>query len=392
MTPTDAEKQEAIDAAQAAGFKVVKVGTGQKVKDPEKIALVEAAEQVLEPEPAANHETVTTAAEARPGPAPAQEGSEFTLWATGSGVITARVLPDMAGVYRVEFLKAGERIHTETTKGPVWESTKLQDNAGAHLAAALNDETISPEFVRKRIREAFGAFAERITTDKQVQQALLSEPARKVLEMTKVVDVYPSKDGQGTIYEVTLGDRVLTATPAQMGGKDGGFLNSAWKGMFYKSLDLSRKDWMQIRARWEDPDLMKIHEIEESTETEITIERLRENLRQVDLVPTAAELIGERCGWMDEGTSRVWILNVRIARFIEDELKKPPGYTSVLSKMLRAAGAMPDPSKKMRGIGLSSGPVRVWGFDRGFAWEGREVRSTPLSMSDAIPTSGRGDE
>jgi hypothetical protein len=372
VTSTEAERREAIDAAQAAGFKVK---TGPKVKDPEKIELV--------PEPTAGADPVMSAPPGRPDPAPTRGGNEFTIW---KGV-SARVFPPDGETYPVEFLKNGRRLCIETPKSPIWVSTNLQDKAAAAIEAALIDDEDRPprDTIRKKLREKFAEFAELIKSDPEVQQTLTSEPVRMVLEKTKKVIVHPSKDIQKTFYEVILGDRELRATPAQMGGRDPRFLNSAWTAMFYEPLDATPKDWLQIRARWMDRDVMKIDETEESTEAEDVIDRLRLELETVSLVDSPDQVISENHAWKDPITKEVWVPARMISNFLENTAKKP-GWSSRLSKEIRAAGGMKTATRTKK-MGKPPRDMRCWVFDGGFA-NFRDIRDGPGEVSDYARIEG----
>lgn len=184
-----------------------------------------------------------------------------------------------------------------------------------------------------------------------------------------------------------LGDRTLTVTAAEMGGMDGRFLNTAWMSMFFEPLNATGRDWMKIQAFWSDPALRGIHETEEITEAESIIERLRAHLGEVTMVATSKEMTTDQYGWLD-GAGRVWVRNSLIARFIDQGLKRPAGYSSALSKLLRTAGHMPAPSKKMR-VGKSSHLVWVWGFNRKFAWGEAVPTPAPLSVLDGVEAAHR---
>ena len=379
MTPTDAKKREAIDAAQAAGFKVE---TGPKVKGPEKIApppVGEAAEQVPGPRPTASHGTVTPVAEARPGTAPAQEGSEFTLW----GTVDARVFPESQGTYSVEFLKDSRRLCIETTKSPIWDSIRLQDKAAVTLAEALGDDARAPDFMRKRVREAFAAFAERLKTDRKVQQALTSEPVRRVMDGTTSVDIYPSA---ATTYEIAITGRNLTVPVKEMARTDPGFINAAWLNLFpTKPLDATRKDWIQIREFWMSDDLAVIREVETLTEAEIVIDRLRAELESVSLVESPDLVNDDNRAWKDPGTGEVWVPARRITRFLDETVKKP-GWSSMLSKEVRAAGGMKTATRTKK-MGNPPLETRCWVFDGGFAVF-RDARDEPIPVSEYVRNCG----
>jgi putative DNA primase/helicase len=331
-------------------------------------------------------EALISSTRTRRTPTTEQEETKFTLWGTESGAITARVLPDRAGVYRVEFLKAGKSVHTETTRSPMWESPKLQDNAGSRLATALNDETISPDFVRKKIREAFAVFAERITTNKQVQQALASEPVRRVMKMTEKVEVFPSA---ATTYEITISGMSLTVPVREMARTDPSFVNTAWLNLFpTKPLDATRNDWLQIREHWMNDDLAVIRETETLTEAEIVIDQLQAELESVSLVEPPELVNDESKAWMDPDTKEVWVPARRITRFL-DEIAKKPGWSSRLSKEIRAAGWMKSATRTKK-MGNPPRETRCWVFVDGFATF-RDTRDAPADVSEYLKNTGGGN-
>ena len=381
MTLTESEKLEAIDAAQAAGFKVE---TGPKVKAPEKIAPVEAAEQVPEPEPAAAPKTVTPAPgkqKGKPVPEPTSEGIRVELW----GNVAMRVYPEDGGTFPIEFLMADRRICIDAPKSPPWLSPKLQDRLVTKLREALGDEARDPVIMRRKVAEAFTDIETRLETDDGTKQALTPAPVRKVMAKTKAVIVHPSKDISKTFYEVTLGDLELRTTPAQMGGMNPGFLNSAWAAMFYEPLDATKGDWIKIRTFWMDPDLMKIDETEESTEAEDVIDRLRLELESVSLVESPDLVNDDNAAWKDPGTKEVWVPARRITRFL-DETAKKPGWSSTLSKEVRAAGWMKSATRTKK-MGNPPRETRCWVFVEEFTTF-RDTRNPPANVSEYVENTG----
>ncbi len=317
----------------------------------------------------------------RPVPEPTGEGAEVPLW----GDVIMKVYPETRGTYPIEFAKGGDRICIEAPRTPPWLSSKLQDRLISGILAALPEEGRTREFVRQKITAAFTRLAERQETDTGVKLAMTPAPVRRMIEETESVIVYP---GEATFYEVTIEGRTLTITAAQMARVDPGFINAAVLNAFpLDPLDAGRNDWLAIKNYWLSPDVAEVRDLEEASEAEATIDRLRANLAPITIVDKAEEMIGDHRAWYDEKGGRVWVLNTRITKFVEEELKKPPGYTSALSKMLRAAGEMPKPSTKIRGIGNFPGPVRCWGFLPTFA-AFKHRTGAPLTLSAVLKKTG----
>lgn len=299
------------------------------------------------------------ARKARPVPKPTGAGLEFPLW----GDVIMKVYPETRGAYPVEILRGETRICIEAPKSPPWLSTKLQDTLITGIMGALGEEGRSREFVKKKVADAFAAIVERRETDDETRRALTPAPVRRLMEETESVIVYP---GESTFYEVTIAGRTLTITAAQMARVEPGFINAAVLNAFpLDPLDASKSDWKAIKDYWLSPDVAEVRDREETSEAEIVIERLRLHCEGVTLVASAEALTADTLAWNDEADKLVWIIGTRIARFIEEELKKPPEYSAALSKILRAAGIMPRPTKTIR-AGPSSKQVRCWGLREDF--------------------------
>lgn len=299
------------------------------------------------------------ARKARPVPKPTGAGLEFPLW----GNVILKVYPETRGAYPVEIMRGETRICIEAPKSPPWLSTKLQDALITGLTGAVEDEGRSREFMKKKVADAFTAIAERLETDDETRRALTPAPVRRLMEETESVIVYP---GESTFYEVTIAGRTLTITAAQMARVEPGFINAAVLNAFpLDPLDASKSDWKAIKDYWLSPDVAEVRDREETSEAEIVIERFRLHCEGVTLVASAEALTADTLAWNDEADKLVWIIGTRIARFIEEELKKPPEYSAALSKILRAAGIMPRPTKTIR-AGPSSKQVRCWGLREDF--------------------------
>jgi len=382
VTLTDAEKQEAIDAAQAAGFKVE---TGPKVKDPEKIALVKAAEQVLEPEPAATPETVASVPEkqkGKPAPEPAGEGIRVELW----GDMSMKVYPEAAGTFLVEFLKGDCRVCIETPKSPPWLSPKLQGHLVTKLIEALGDDGRPPTFMRRKVGEAFADIKDRLEADDGTKKAMTPAPVRRMIEKTQSVIVYP---GESTLYEVTIDGRTLTIKAAQMARIDPGFINLAILNAFpLDPLDASKNDWKAIKNYWLSPELAEVRDVEEATEAEIVIDQLRVELESVSLVESPDLVNDDNTAWRDPGTGEVWVPARRITRFL-DETAKKPGWSSTLSKEARAAGWMKTATRTKK-MGNPPRETRCWVFVGGFTTF-RDTRNPPANVSEYVENIGGGN-
>lgn len=387
MTSTEAEKRQAFeDFEKTTGGKVVKVQTGPRVKNAEKIALVEAAETVPEPEPAATPETVAPTPAKRTGTAPSWKGGEFIIWKG----ITARVSPPTGEVYQVEFLRDGRRLCIETTKSPMWESPNLQDKAAAAIDAAIDaaspgdEDRPTHETIRKKIREAFAAFAEQVKTDIKVQEALLSEPVRRFREAVRSVVIYPS---QATTYEIEITGGNLTIPAKVMARADPGFINEAWINLFpTKPLYATRKDWLDIQEYLMSDDRAVIREAETITEAEMMIDRLRLELESVSLVESP-DLVNDTTAWRDPGTGEIWVPARRITRFLDETAKKPE-WSSMLSKEVRAAGWMKS-ATRTKMLGSPPRKTRCWVFVADFTTS-RDTRNPPAIVSEYVSNTGGG--
>lgn len=305
--------------------------------------------------------TAAPARKARTVPKPAGEGLPVPLW----GDVIMKVYPEARGTYPIEILKGGTRICIEAPRSPPWLSTKLQDTLITGLTAAVEEEGRSREFVKRKVGEAFTTIAERLETDDETRRALTPAPVRRIIEETESVIVYP---GEATFYEVTIRGRTLTITAAQMARVESGFINAAVLNAFpLDPLDASKGDWKAIKDYWLSPDVAEVRDREETSEAEIVIERLRAHCEGLTLVASPEALTADTLAWNDEAKGLVWVTGTRIARFIEEELKKPPEFSAALSKILRAEGGpMPRPTKPIR-IGPSSKLVRCWGLKEEFA-------------------------
>ena len=297
---------------------------------------------------------------APPIPKPTGAGREFPLW----GDVILKVYPEARGTYPIEILRGETRIWIDAPKSPPWLSTRLQDRLTRGLLSALGDEGRTREFVKKKVAEASTVIAEQLETDDETRRALTPAPVRRVMEETESVIVYP---GEATFYEVTIAGRTLTITAAQMARIEPGFINAAILNAFpLDPLDASASDWKAIKDYWLSPDVAEVRDREETTAAETVIERLRLHCEGLTLVASAEDLTSDTLAWNDEADRLVWIMGGRIARFIEEDLKKPPEYSAALSKILRGAGLMPLPSKPIR-AGPSSKLVRCWGLKEDFA-------------------------
>lgn len=287
---------------------------------------------------------------------PVEEGIPFPLW----GDVVLVVYPENRGTYPIEFRKGDNQLFSEAPKSQPWLSKRLQGKLVTSLESALGEEARRREFMQRKIGEVFFEIANLLETDDGTKRALTPAPVRRIIEETESVTVYP---GETTEYEVKIKGRTLTISSAQMSRNDPGHINEAMLNAFPLSpLDASRDDWKKIKEYWLSPDVAEIREVEEATESEFVIDRLRMYLELVPIFDDSSQVIGDHLAWFDRDRDLVWFQNTRIGRFITEELKKPSTYSSVLSKILRTARVMPAPSTKRRGIGKHSKAVRCWGF------------------------------
>lgn len=314
---------------------------------------------------------------------------------TGEGVIipifadvTMRMWPEAAESYPCEFLQGGRRLFLTRARTPPWNSLLIQKRWANLLIEALGENApIGPAALQKKVKAAFDDLAERLEKDPAAKKALTPAVVRRVLDRTKAVAVYPSAE---TTYVIRLGDRDLTVPIKDMARTNADFINTAWLNLFpTEPLNANRREWLQIQAAWTDPAVVEVRETEEASEDEIVIERLRAHFEGLTLVTSAAALTGDTLAWHDENAGLVWVLGTRIARFIEEDLKKPATWSPVLSRILRAAGGpMPRPSKTIRAGGFEN-PVRCWPFKRTFARF--RVPAGGMQVRDAAE-AGREDE
>ena len=323
------------------------------------------------------------APKARPIPEPTGEGLPVPLW----GDLTMRVYPDPGGACPIEFVKADRgRIYIDSPKSPPWLSTRIQDRLVAGLTAALGDEARPREFMRRKVGEAFAEIADRLENDPDARKALTPPAVRKVIELTERVIVYPS---QATTYEILIGGRDLSITAQQMARTDPAFINAAWLNLFPTDpLNATRREWLMIQAAWTDPAAVEVREVEEATEAETVIDRLAEYLAPVQLVTSAEHMTGPEFAWHDESKGVVWVHGRKIARFLDEELKRPGWNDGKLSATLQQAGYTFGKTGKPR-IGLDAGKgkagkqVRCWPFKPGLIGF-LPVTPEPLEVSDVI--------
>lgn len=328
-----------------------------------------------------------TASDGRSDPVPEPTGEGLApIWLYDD--IELKIWPEERDRFPVEFLRAGKRLRLMETRGEPWLSVRLQDRIAAALGRALGDCARKPDFIRAKVQAAFEEIKKTVEENPKDKDALTSRPIRFVLAKTDAVEIFPSSEPKGTLFVIALGNQALTMTAQEMAARDPRALNTAWMSMFYEPLNATAKDWRRIQAIWTDPELRTIHDREEITEVESIIERLRADLEGITLVATLKELVGDNVGWCDESCNRVWVRNTRISRFIDQDLKRPLGYASLLSKHLRTAGHMPTTSKRMR-AGPSSVIVGVWGFTREFAWSTATPTPPPLTVADAFEARAR---
>jgi hypothetical protein len=302
------------------------------------------------------------APKARPIPEPTGEGVTVPIVAD----ITMRLWPEAGENFPAEFRRGDRRIFLATARTPPWNSLLVQRRWANQLIEALGDAApMAPAGLKKKVAGAFVDFAERLENDPDVKKALTPAAVRRVLARTKAITVYPSTE---TTYVIRLGDRDLTVPIKDMARTDPAFINTAWLNLFpTEPLNANRREWLQIQAAWTDPAVVEVRETEEASEDEIIIERLRAHLEGVTLVTSAAALTADTMAWHEEAAGLVWVMSTRIARFIEDDLKRPPAWSPVLSRILRAnKGPMPRPSKTIRAGGFDN-PIRCWPFRRDFA-------------------------
>jgi hypothetical protein len=303
-------------------------------------------------------DTQAAAPKARPVPEPTGEGHQVSLW----GDIALKVYPEERGTYPVEFLKGEARICIEAPRSPPWLSSKLQERLTAGLTSALGDEARQSDFMRRKVSEAFVEIARGLETDDGTRRALTPAPVRRIMEQTEAVIVYP---GEATYYEVTIAGRALTITAAQMARTDPGFINAAVLNAFpLDPLDATRNDWKAIKTYWLSPDVAEVREVEEATEIEDLIDRLREDLETVALVGAPEQVTGDNTAWRDPA-GEVWIPARRIARFLNETANKP-GWSSRLSKEVRRAGGMRT-ATRTRMLGSPPRKTRCWVFAPDFA-------------------------
>lgn len=320
------------------------------------------------------------APKARPVPEPTGEGLPMSLW----GDLTMRVYPETRGACPIEFVKADRgRIYIDSPKSPPWLSSRLQDRLVAGLTAALGDEARLPEFMRRKVGEAFAEIAEKLETDDGTRRALTPAAVRKAIELTERVIVYPS---QATTYEITIAGRNLSITAQQMARTDPAFINAAWLNLFPTDpLNATRREWLMIQAAWTDPADVEVRETEEATEAETVIDRLVEDLERVTLVTSAESMTGPEFAWHDESKGVVWVHGRRIARFLED-LKRPGWNDGKLSAALQQAGYTFGKTKLQRiGIEAKKGgkQIRCWPFKPGLI-EFRPPAGESLEVSDFV--------
>lgn len=348
------EMEAAILALQA---EVLEAGEGGAVDDrtePNQIEPARAGEDQAEPDPED---------QAPPVPEPTGEGVTVPIVAD----ITMRIWPEAGENLPAEFMRGGRRLFLTTARTPPWNSLLVQKRWANQLIEALGDAApMAPAALKKKVTDAFADFAERLENDPAVKKALTPAAVRLVLARTKAITVYPSTE---TTYVIRLGNRDLTVPIKDMARTDPAFINTAWLNMFpTEPLNATRREWLQIQAAWTDPAVVEIRETEEASEDEIIIERLRGFVEGLTLVTSAADLTADTPrAWHEEGAGLIWVMGTRIARFIEDDLKRPPSWSPVLSRILRANnGPMPRPSKTIR-TGEFGKPIRCWPFRRDFA-------------------------
>lgn len=323
-------------------------------------------------------------APAPPVPEPTGEGVTVPIVAD----IAMRIWPEAAESFPAEFLQGGRRLFLVRARTPPWNSILIQKRWANLLIEALGENApIGPGVLKKKVSAAFVALAERLENDPDAKKALTPAAVRKVLDRTKAIAVYPSAE---TTYVIRLGDRDLAVGIKDMARTDPAFINTAWLNLFpTEPLNATRREWLQVQAAWTDPAVVEVRETEEASEDEIIIERLRAHLEGVTLVTAAAALTADTLAWHEEGAGLVWVMGTRIARFIEEDLKKPATWSPVLSRILRAEGGpMPRPSKTIRAGGFEN-PVRCWPFRFDFTrWK---MPAGGLQVRDAAEAR-RGEE
>lgn len=310
------------------------------------------------------------AVEADPIREPSGEGLD-PVWLYGD--IQMRVWPEDRERFPIEFLQGGKRLLLMETRGEPWLNKRLQDRIPAALGRELGDIARKPDFTREKVRTAFDEIRKTIEENPSVKGALTSRPVRLVLSKTKSVDVFPSREPRGTLFEVLLDDQTLELTAAQMAGQDARILNVAWMSLFFEPLNASKRDWLRIQKFWTDPELRVIQETEVTTEAEAVIERLRADLEGVTLVATRRELVGDTVGLLDKEMGRVWVGNSRISLFwtrisSDHSDMRPPSRSccgrprSCRSREKDGAGwgSPPIPSRSGASIAHSHGAPRSW--------------------------------
>lgn len=303
------------------------------------------------------------APEAPPPPVPEPTGEGVTVPIVAD--ITVRIWPEAGENFPAEFMRGGRRIFLTTARTPPWNSLLVQKRWANQLIEALGDAApMGPAALKKKVTGAFADFAERLENDPDVKKALTPAAVRRVLARTKAITVYPSTE---TTYVIRLGTRDLTVPIKDMARTDPSFINTAWLNLFpTEPLNATRREWLQIQAAWTDPAAVEVRETEEASEDEIIIERLRAYLETLTLVISPDALTADTLAWHEEGSGLVWVMSTGIARFIEDDLKRPPSWSPVLSRILRANnGPMPRVSKTIRAGGFKN-PIRCWPFRRDF--------------------------
>lgn len=321
------------------------------------------------------------APKANPVTEPVGEGFPVPLW----GDVAMRVWPEVQGTYPIEFLRGGARIFIKAPKSPPWLSPKLQEQLTAGLTSALGDEARHPDFMRRKVIEAFATLAAKLETDEGTRQALTPPTVRKVIERTERVIVYPS---QATTYELTIDGRNLTITAQQMARIDPAVINAAWLNLFPTDpLNATRREWLQIQQAWTDPATVEVRKVEEVTEAETVIDRLVEDLERVCLVPDASSMTGPEFAWHDDRNGVVWVHTRRIARFLE-ELKRPGWNDGKLSAALQTADYTLENTRPIRigpeaGKGKDGKQTRCWPFKPGLI-EFRQPTVDQLEVSDLV--------
>jgi hypothetical protein len=348
------EVEAAIITLQAEALEAGEGGAVDNQAEPDQFEPARAGEDQAEPDPED---------QAPPVPEPTGEGVTVPIVAD----ITMRIWPEAGENFPTEFMQGGRRLFLTTARTPPWNSLLVQKRWANQLIEALGDAApMAPAALKKKVTGAFVDFAERLENDPDVKKALTPAAVRRVLARTKAIAVYPST---GTTYVIRLGNRDLTVPIKDMARTDPAFINTAWLNLFpTEPLNATRREWLQIQAAWTDPAVVEVHETEEASEDEIVIERFRDFLEGLTLVTSVTDLTpGTPRAWYDEGAGWVWVMSTRIARFIEDDLKRPPDWSPVLSRILRANnGPMPRTSTTIR-AGEPKKPIRCWPFRRDFA-------------------------